>query len=136
MSCPLGGMRVRSPVDPEGLDMQAASISADSLGAVTIVLSGDIDFMNAAAVLESIRAGMPPGRPAGIRVDLSGVDFMDSSGMSVLVQILHLADDAGADLRVEQPNDKVRDQLHLSGLAEVLGVPGPPPRWAADPTTG
>lgn len=115
--------------------MQAASISADPNGGVTIALRGDVDFTTSPAVLQTIRAGMPTDAVSSIRVDLADVGFMDSSGMGVMVQILRLAEEAGATLRVEHPNRNVHDQLQLSGLAELLGLPAAEPRWASTPTT-
>ena len=115
--------------------MQPASISADTSGAVSIVLRGDVDFTSAPAVLQTIRAGMPGNTVSSIRVDLAHVDFMDSSGMGVMVQILRLAEEAGAALEVEHPNRNVLDQLQLSGLAELLGLPATEPRWTSMPTT-
>jgi anti-sigma B factor antagonist len=115
--------------------MQAASISADPNGAVTIVLRGDVDFTTSPAVLQTIRAGMPTYAVSSIRVDLADVGFMDSSGMGIMVQILRLAEEAGATLQVEHPNRNVHDQLQLSGLAELLGLPPAEPRWAGTPTT-
>jgi anti-sigma B factor antagonist len=115
--------------------MQPASISADPNGAVTIALRGDIDFTTSPAVLQIIRAGMPSDAVSSIRVDLADVGFMDSSGMGVMVQMLRLAEDTGAALQVEHPNRNVHDQLQLSGLAELLGLPAVEPRWASTPTT-
>ena len=115
--------------------MQPASISADPNGAVSIVLRGDVDFTTSPAVLQTIRAGMPDDVVSSIRVDLADVAFMDSSGMGVMVQILRLAEEAGAALQVEHPNRNVHDQLQLSGLAELLGLPAGEPRWTSAPTT-
>jgi anti-sigma B factor antagonist len=115
--------------------MQPASISADPDGAVSIALRGDVDFTTSPAVLQAIRSGLPDDAVSSIRVDLTDVDFMDSSGMGVMVQILRLAEEAGALLQVEHPNRNVLDQLQLSGLAELLGLPAGEPRWTSMPTT-
>ena len=102
--------------------MQAASVSTDARGGLVVVLRGDIDFTTSPGVLEVIRAGAGSAAASDIRVDLSEVTFMDSSGISVLVQLLHLAEERGVRLHVERPGAKVRDQLHMSGLAEVFGL--------------
>ena len=115
--------------------MQPASISAETSGAVSIVLRGDVDFTSSPAVLHTIRSGLPSDTISSIRVDLADVGFMDSSGMGVMVQILRLAEEAGAVLAVEHPNRNVLDQLQLSGLAELLGLPAAEPRWTSMPTT-
>jgi anti-sigma B factor antagonist len=100
--------------------MQAASVSTDARGDLLVVLRGDIDFTVSPGVLEVIREGAAGAPASDIRVDLSEVTFMDSSGISVLVRLLHLAEERGAQLRVERPGAKVQDQLDMSGLAELL----------------
>jgi len=106
--------------------MQNASVTLDGTGNAIVVLRGDIDFTNSATVLGAIRSGISDARPPEIQVDLADVEFMDSSGLSVLVRVLHLAEERGAVLRVRNPSPKVLDQLHLSGLAEVFRLPEPP----------
>ena len=100
--------------------MQAASVSIDARGDLVVVLRGDIDFTTSPAVLQVIREAAASASASDIRVDLAEVTFMDSSGLSVLVQLLHLAEERGVQLHVERPGAKVQDQLHMSGLAELF----------------
>jgi anti-sigma B factor antagonist len=102
--------------------MQAASVSIDAGGNLVVALRGDIDFTTSPGVLQVIREGAASASASDIRVDLSEVTFMDSSGISVLVQLLHLAEERGGQLHVERPGAKVQDQLHMSGLVEVFGL--------------
>ena len=102
--------------------MQAASVSTDARGALLVVLRGDIDFTTSPGVLQVIRAGAASAPTSDIRVDLAEVTFMDSSGISVLVQLLHLAEERGVRLHVERPGAKVQDQLDMSGLTELLDI--------------
>ena len=111
--------------------MQAASVSTDAGGNLVVALRGDIDFTTSHGVLQVIREGAASASASDIRVDLSEVTFMDSSGISVLVQLLHLAEERGGQLHVEHPGAKVRDQLHMSGLAEVFRLGGSD--WPARP---
>jgi anti-sigma B factor antagonist len=112
--------------------MQAASASTDPSGDLLVVLRGDIDFTSSPSVLQVIRTAAA-GSPSGdIRVDLAEVTFMDSSGISVLVQLLNLADKRHATLRLEHVGPKVQDQLHMSGLSEIFGL-GAPTGWLAPP---
>lgn len=58
----------------------------------------------------------------GIRVvvDLSDIDFMDSSGLGALVGCLKSARQAGGDLRIAAPSAQVSMVLRLSNLDRVL----------------
>lgn len=55
-----------------------------------------------------------------IVVDLSGIDFMDSSGLGALVGCLKSARQAGGDLRIAAPSTQVSMVLRLSNLDRVL----------------
>jgi anti-sigma B factor antagonist len=114
--------------------MQTASVSTDARGNLVVVLRGDIDFTTSPGVLQVIREGVGSAPACDIRVDLSEVTFMDSSGISLLVQLLHLAEERGVQLHVERPGAKVQDQLHMSGLTDLfdLDTSGEPARWLND----
>jgi anti-sigma B factor antagonist len=125
-SCDEVGLVAVEEVDPGGDTeeeyMQAASVSTDARGDLVVVLRGDIDFTNSPGVLQVIREKAAGALTSDIRVDLSKVTFMDSSGISVLVQLLHLAEERGVQLHVERPGPKVQDQLSMSGLAELFDL--------------
>jgi anti-sigma B factor antagonist len=53
-------------------------------------------------------------------VDLSGIEFMDSSGLGALVGCLKTARQAGGDLRMAAPSPQVSMVLKLSNLDRVL----------------
>lgn len=92
----------------------------------TLVLSlyGEIDFLNAAAITESIELALRQACPARVRADLSGVTFLDSSGIGVLVCAMRAAKDASASFQVDHPSAGVLDQLDGAGLVEVFGLVG------------
>jgi anti-sigma B factor antagonist len=113
--------------------MQAASVIVDGSGDLLVTLRGDLDFTSSADVLRLIREQVAGAPTAVIRVDLAEVAFMDSSGIGVLVQLLHLAEERGAQVRLERPGPKVLDQMHMAGLSELFGLPGEPAGWVATP---
>lgn len=55
-----------------------------------------------------------------IAVDLSKVDFMDSSGLGALIGGLKAAREAGGDLRIIGPTEQVVLVLELTRLNEIL----------------
>ncbi|MWV50214.1 anti-sigma factor antagonist [Rathayibacter sp. VKM Ac-2803] len=55
-------------------------------------------------------------------VDLAGVDFLDSSGLGVLVACLKEARRAGGDIRVASPAEQPAMVLRLSNLDRLLGT--------------
>jgi len=62
---------------------------------------------------------MPEAR---FTIDLSGVTFIDSSGLAMLVRIRRAATDAGMDLRLAGTPPRVRQLLEITGLDEPFGL--------------
>lgn len=55
-------------------------------------------------------------------IDLSGVEFCDSSGLGVLIFNLKRARAAGGSLGLAAPRGSVRRLLHTTGLDRVMAV--------------
>jgi len=108
--------------------MTPVTLSTRRDGVLDVVLRGEIDYTNAGPVTDALRAAVERDRPVAIRVDLSAVTFLDSSGIGVLVSGMNAARAASADYRVDGPNAKVLDQLRITGLIELFPVaPHPSP---------
>ena len=76
-------------------------------------ISGELDLVSEATFRQHVLAAARPG--ATIRLDVSDLAFMDSSGLNVLVQILRTIGPDGR-LSIEQPNPFVRRVLGVAGL--------------------
>jgi anti-sigma B factor antagonist len=81
-------------------------------------LSGEIDFTSSGAVQSTLLSMIMPGGGAVV-VDLSGVTFLDSSGLGVLVQAHRTAVERSNQL-VVVASPPVRKLLRLTGLDTVL----------------
>ncbi|MEV6596794.1 STAS domain-containing protein [Actinoplanes sp. NPDC051346] len=106
--------------------MEMVSIGAGSDAVVDVVLRGVVDFSNAGPAAVTVKAAIAERRPAVVRVDLSAVTFLDSSGLGLLVQAMKAADAVGAAFRVEHAGEKVFDTLRMTGLLEAFGMVQPP----------
>jgi anti-anti-sigma factor len=89
-------------------------------GTRRVAVAGDIDLATAPALRSTLMAALdgPPPAPALLQVDLSGVGFLDSTGVGALVGVRNHA--AGKDCRVQltglQP--AVRRILAVTGLLD------------------
>lgn len=93
-----------------------------SAGPVEIVcLRGRLDAAAAPELRNQLRSIIDAGRTR-ILVDLGAVDFVDSSGLSVLVTALKGARAAGGDVAVLKPTTDVRALLELTRLHLVFQV--------------
>jgi anti-sigma B factor antagonist len=104
---------------------QPINASREADGTLGIRLNGEIDFTNATAVSDEIRAAVSQERPNTVRVDMSGVTFLDSSGIGVLVVAYKEATAAGAEYEVVGPIPAVYEQLRLTGLVDLFGIEPP-----------
>jgi anti-sigma B factor antagonist len=85
--------------------------SGQSGGYVVVALRGELDLMNAAAVVAALR--VVAAREPRIIVDLAGLDFLDASGVAALSRGRRHARNAGGDLLLAAPQRRVRRVLAI-----------------------
>ena len=88
-------------------------------GIVAIRGVGRLNMVSAAALRETVAVALASGRTRRV-VDLSEVDFVDSSGLGALIGCLKSARQSGGDLRIAKPTAQVAMVLRLSNLDRVL----------------
>ena len=70
--------------------------SRDVQGASVVEVAGEVDAHTAPTVRNAVEAAIVPG--ARVIVDLSGVSFLDSTGLGVLVTALKVFELTGLDV--------------------------------------
>ncbi len=60
-----------------------------------------------------------------IRLDLSGVTFLDGQGVSILVTLLKEAQRRGKRLQLDRVHDQALAKLRETGVARILGAEPP-----------
>lgn len=86
---------------------------------VHLALSGEVDFGNVAELRAAILQ-QANGEPRKVVIDLGGVTFLDSMGLSVLIQGKRSVEGNGGRLAIVNPGDRVRHVLQLAGVDEYL----------------
>ncbi len=97
--------------------------------AVVFRLAGNLDL----TTVDRLRAAVGPACGTGVevRLDLSAVDFCDSTGVGTFVWLHRQATAAGGRLVLYAPRKAVREVLKISGVDRaipVIGRAAPPPR--------
>jgi anti-anti-sigma factor len=90
-------------------------------GAATVSVFGAVDMLTApelAAAVSRAQAGVP----RGVVIDLTGVDFLGSAGLSVLVDASRTASENGSGMVIVADNHPVLHALQVTGLDAVLRV--------------
>lgn len=96
---------------PKGLGIASTSES----GEIVISVSGELDIATAPK-LESELDGAIAGSPTAVYVDLSDVQFMDSTGLRLLIGAHRRLSEAGADFGVATGESPARRVIELTGM--------------------
>lgn len=86
-----------------------------------VFLPSQLVMSNAVDVRKQIRHLLENGTNKLI-LDLSEVDFCDSSGLSVLVSSLKIAQVRGGEVVLLQPSDEVRLLIELTRLHKIFEI--------------
>jgi len=99
------------------------NVSSRSHGDHTVVIvSGEIDLYTAPKLRSELAAVLSGGHPAQVVVDMSGVEFCDSTGMNVLLSSLRQAREQGGQLEIAAPRPAVRKIIEITGLSSVFTI--------------
>ncbi|HEY5194784.1 MAG TPA: STAS domain-containing protein [Solirubrobacteraceae bacterium] len=100
---------------PGGLEISSALVD----GAVRVSLQGEFDLASTRQVEERFAAIDEQG-PARVVVDLSGLAFIDSSGLRVLLLADALASEHGYELVLLPGQEPVQRVFEMTGALDVL----------------
>ncbi|KFU75861.1 anti-sigma B factor antagonist [Amycolatopsis lurida] len=94
--------------------------TARSEEAITVEVAGDIDIATSPRLRAEVFKLLADA-PGAAMIDMTGVGFCDSSGLSVLVQLNRHCEEAGIELSFV-PSKVLRRALELTGLLPTLKV--------------
>ena len=109
-------MGARGPRKGNVLDI---SVSTHDNGITELGVTGRLNMVTAARVRDAIQTAVDNNR-GRVAVDLSGVVFLDSSGLGALIAGLKTAREAGGDVRLVRPTEQVELVLDLTNMGSVL----------------
>ncbi len=103
------------------MELNVSSRSQDDH--TVVITSGEIDLYTAPRLHSELAAVIDKSAPASrIVVDMSGVEFCDSTGMNVLLSCLRHARERGGELELAAPRPAVRKILQVTGLDAVFTI--------------
>ncbi len=87
---------------------------------ITVAPDGDISLETIPVLREVLRNVVESHHNGRIDVDLTSVNFLDSSGIGVLVAAKRAAASHGTDLMLTEPSPMIRMVLQIANLEEIL----------------
>jgi anti-anti-sigma factor len=103
-------------LDPDGRSPITVQTGAEG-GTPVVSLSGELDLTNAKRVKSAIGDMISAGTERLV-VELSALEFMDSSGLALLASFARKV----PEVELRDPSPIVRRLIDLTGLAEILNV--------------
>ncbi|MFI0999493.1 STAS domain-containing protein [Streptomyces galbus] len=104
----------------QGADANGLTVSRRSRDGVLIVAAhGEIDLTSCAPLAQALAVPREATAPRTV-VDLSGVTFMDSTGINLLIGADQAARGAQGWLRLAAPTEAVLRTMQLVGLDSVI----------------
>jgi anti-sigma B factor antagonist len=99
------------------------NISSRQVDRATILdVSGNIDMSNSPAVRRALLHEIRDGRAPRVLVNLTAVNYIDSSGVASLIEGLKACRELGSRLGLFGLNDSAREVLKISRLLKLFEV--------------
>ncbi|MCA1711466.1 MAG: STAS domain-containing protein [Actinobacteria bacterium] len=98
-------------------------VTATAAGPTTVLrLAGDLDLATAGQLRGKLLEVLDTADVRRLVLDLAGLDFMDVTGLNVIVDAHDLLRSDGGALALRSPRPMVLRMLKLLALDEVVGV--------------
>ena len=89
---------------------------------LTVVIKGEIDHYSAVWVRVEIDSKIAEFRPKLTVLDLSSIDFMDSSGIGLIMGRYARMKAVGGELVVQRPNERIRRIFEMAGIERIVRI--------------
>jgi len=99
-------------------------------GTVVVHVHGELDALTAPAVRQALSTVIDEHGSLSVRIDLSGMTFIDSMGLSVLLDPLNKLRKKGGDLTLANPQPTARRIFEIVGFTKIFQIV--PPAAGAD----
>ncbi|MGY1709705.1 STAS domain-containing protein [Geodermatophilus sp. SYSU D00758] len=116
----------QSDVPAEGTDAPfddviTLSTATSEDGEVTVTVVGEVDTFTAPVLRSSLDTQLEQ-QPKALVIDLSGVQFLGSAGLAVLVETQKSARSRDVDLRLVATTRAVTRPLEVTGLIDLFTI--------------
>lgn len=97
-------------------------ITAFAAGRLTIYLAGELDHHEARGAIRSIDELLDEYLPRDCVLDMSGLSFMDSSGIALIIRMSRRMKNLGGRAWIENPAKQPLRVIDASGIDRLVPV--------------
>lgn len=97
-------------------------LSSYKEGRLTLFFQGELDHHEAAAALRKITRTLDDYLPRNCVIDMSGLSFMDSSGIALILKISRLMAETGGRAWVENAGKQPLKVIDASGIDRLVKI--------------
>ena len=97
--------------------MEISSTQHDDVTVVRVI--DNLDATTSAVAKAHLGAEIEQGR-TNLIIDLSGVTFLSSAGLRVIIATMQQARSAGGDVRLAGPVGKIRQVVDMAGFSKIM----------------
>lgn len=94
----------------------------DGDGKLVLFISGEIDHHEAKTAMKRLEVIIEEHMPRDCVLDMSGLTFMDSSGIAVLIRLNKALLQSGGRLTVENPSAQPGKVIDAAGLDRLITI--------------
>jgi anti-sigma B factor antagonist len=91
-------------------------------GQFVVKLQGELDMATEPVLSDMIREVLSREQVGKLKIDLAGLQFLDSTGVRALLQIRRAAENRGVNLEITHPREHVAEVLRVAAVDRLLGV--------------
>lgn len=93
-----------------------------SEGRLTVYLTGELDHHSARSASAGVCESIDNHLPRKLILDFSGLEFMDSSGIAVIVSANRKIRSCGGSMLIENPQQQPLKVLSAAGIDRIVPV--------------
>ena len=96
--------------------------TAFNAGRLTVFLSGELDHHASRCAIKTIDELLDEYMPRDCALDMSGLSFMDSSGIAVIIRVSRRMKNLGGRVWIENPARQPQRVIDASGIDRLVPV--------------
>ncbi|QUQ62845.1 anti-sigma factor antagonist [Kutzneria sp. CA-103260] len=89
---------------------------------MVLAVSGEVDLGTAPSLEEAVTTAVSTAGAHAVRIDLTAVSFMDSTGLRVLLSGRQAAEQRGIAFSVANPQPHLLKVMRVTGIDGLLGL--------------